>query len=91
MKTYCVSVKTVEGCEIVARLYGEILYNVMEDLARSLIENDDDVEEVDIVDEETGELFHYYDRECFEGVDEPADIDDDMGYDPYEGCYTGDC
>lgn len=23
--------------------------------------------------------------------DEPADIDDDMGFDPYEGCYTWDC
>lgn len=23
--------------------------------------------------------------------DEPADIDDDCGFDPYEGCYTWDC
>lgn len=23
--------------------------------------------------------------------DEPADIDDDFGFDPYEGCYTYDC
>lgn len=23
--------------------------------------------------------------------DEPADIDDDCGFDPYEGCYTYDC
>ena len=22
---------------------------------------------------------------------EPADIDDDFGFDPYEGCYTYDC
>ena len=22
---------------------------------------------------------------------EPADIDDDCGYDPYAGCYTDDC
>ena len=26
-----------------------------------------------------------------EGDDEPADIDDDCGFDPYEGCYTYDC
>jgi hypothetical protein len=25
------------------------------------------------------------------GDDEPADIDDDCGFDPYEGCYTWDC
>lgn len=23
--------------------------------------------------------------------DEPGDIDDDCGFDPYEGCYTYDC
>ena len=23
--------------------------------------------------------------------DEPADIDNDCGFDPYEGCYTWDC
>ena len=23
--------------------------------------------------------------------DEPADIDDDCGFDPYDGCYTFDC
>jgi hypothetical protein len=27
---------------------------------------------------------HYWD-------DEPTDIDDDMGFDPYEGCFTYDC
>ena len=26
-----------------------------------------------------------------EGEDEPDDIDDDCGFDPYEGCYTYDC
>ena len=26
-----------------------------------------------------------------EDDDEPNDIDDDCGFDPYEGCYTYDC
>ena len=26
-----------------------------------------------------------------ENEDEPDDIDDDCGFDPYEGCYTYDC
>lgn len=26
-----------------------------------------------------------------EGEDEPDDIDDDCGFNPYEGCYTYDC
>ena len=26
-----------------------------------------------------------------DGYEEPTDIDDDFGFDPYEGCYTYDC
>ena len=33
----------------------------------------------------------YTTPENIEGDDEPADIDDDCGFDPYEGCYTYDC
>ena len=41
--------------------------------------------------DETGEEVAYSDpsEEYFE--DEPADIDDDCGFDPYLGCYTDDC
>lgn len=33
----------------------------------------------------------YTTPEKTEGYDEPADIDDDCSFDPYEGCYTYDC
>lgn len=33
--------------------------------------------------------FDYFGKE--EEDYEPADIDDDCGFDPYEGCYTYDC
>lgn len=36
--------------------------------------------------DETGELIASTGEE-----EEPADIDDDYGFDPYEGCYTYDC
>lgn len=36
--------------------------------------------------DETGELVASTGEE-----EEPADIDDDCGFDPYEGCYTYDC
>lgn len=36
--------------------------------------------------DETGELIASTSEE-----EEPADIDDDCGFDPYEGCYTYDC
>ena len=32
-----------------------------------------------------------YCSSCAGEYDEPADIDDDCGFDPYEGCYTYDC
>lgn len=41
-----------------------------------------------LVWDETGEEVAFFDPE---EVDEPADIDDDCGFDPYEGCYTYDC
>lgn len=46
---------------------------------------------VSLVWDETGEEVAYSDppEECSD--DEPADIDDDCGFDPYEGCYTYDC
>ena len=33
----------------------------------------------------------YTTTEEVEDDDEPNDIDDDCGFDPYEGCYTYDC
>lgn len=46
-------------------------------------------ENVAIVDDLTGEVL--WDA-CSEDEDcEPADIDDDCGFDPYMGCYTDDC
>ena len=47
-----------------------------------------------------GNHYQWYDEFAYEGYtvpektegdDEPADIDDDCGFDPYEGCYTYDC
>lgn len=42
-----------------------------------------------LVWDETGEQIAGY--EPAETDDEPADIDSDFGFDPYEGCYTYDC
>ena len=44
-------------------------------------------ETASLVDGETGEVIQYSD----EWDDEPADIDNDMGFDPYMGCFTDDC
>ena len=43
-----------------------------------------------LVWDETGEVVADYNPEE-EDYEEPVDIDDDFGFDPYEGCYTYDC
>ena len=46
--------------------------------------------EASLVCDETSEEVAYFDPA--EGFpDEPTDIDDDCGFDPYLGCYTNDC
>ena len=50
--------------------------------------------QISLVWDETGEVVAYQlsaedEDEYFNDV--PADIDDDCGFDPYEGCFTFDC
>ena len=44
-------------------------------------------EVANLVDGETGEVIEFFD----DWDDEPADIDSDMGFDPYMGCFSDDC
>lgn len=46
-------------------------------------------EVANLVDGETGEVIESSDEDY--DYDEPADIDSDMGFDPYTGCFSDDC
>ena len=46
-------------------------------------------ETASLVDGETGEVIQYSDE--WDDDYEPADIDSNMGFDPYMGCFTDDC
>lgn len=46
-------------------------------------------EVANLVDSETGEVIESSDEDY--DYDEPADIDSDMGFDPYMGCFSDDC
>lgn len=49
-------------------------------------------ENIRAVDLDTGEvIFDWQEQVPAVYNDEPADIDDDCGFDPYLGCYTEDC
>ena len=46
-------------------------------------------EVANLVDGETGEVIESSDEDY--DYDEPANIDSDMGFDPYMGCFSDDC
>ena len=46
---------------------------------------------VSLVWDETGDEVAYSDPSGEYSDDEPADIDNDCGFDPYLGCFTDDC
>jgi len=72
----------------------DIIINTAFHLAEKLVENDECfVQDVCVTDTETGEVFWAYQWDCkrIQNYLEPADIDNDCGFDPYLGCYTDDC
>lgn len=75
------------------RDYGHLLtYDEMLEEARELYDWDDDTNACDLSEYyvDTGdEVPEGWDEEP--GDIEPDDIDSDMGFDPYEGCFTWDC
>ena len=75
------------------REYGHLLtYDEMVEEARELYDWDDDTNACDLSEyyADTGdEVPEDWDEEP--GDIEPDDIDSDMGFDPYEGCFTWDC
>ncbi len=67
---------------------------VLHELCVTLFENTEGASTVLCVDTDTGEvvaeaaMLDDYALECMEHMN---DCDNDMGYDPYLGCYTDDC
>lgn len=71
-------VAEAEGCEFAWEVY------------RKTCEVADLLSEVaHLVDGETGEIIQSSDD--YDEDYEPADIDSDMGFDPYMGCFSDDC
>lgn len=79
---YQIQATNVKTLEII--LYSN-LYETRED-AKWAIDNDIEWDEGDIPEDWMFEII-----EADDEYEEPADIDDDCGFDPYCGCYTYDC
>ena len=73
----------------VAVFSAEVPYDAIEEMARGLAVNPLVLQQnIAIIDDETGEVMW---DDASANDDEPADIDDDCGFDPYEGYFTFDC
>lgn len=64
---------------------------VLHELCVTLFENTEGASTVLCVDTDTGEVVAEAAEPDYNPDLEPADIDDDIGFDPYLGCYTDDC
>lgn len=72
--------------ESIALFSDKISLAALQEWVDSIWENHDNLEWVDVLDMDTGEVVA--DRYSFDEVD---NCDDDCGFDPYMGCYTDDC
>ena len=55
---------------------------------------DEDINWVDVFDLDDGRVIYqrdWWDDEKYYNESYPGDCDNDMGFDPYLGCYTDDC
>lgn len=88
MTKYCMMTYNDGEWTSQALLSDGIDFDAIKDFANALYMGND-FADVAIVDNETGEvLWNGVDAEDY---DEPGDIDDDCGFDPYLGCFTDDC
>lgn len=56
-----------------------------------VMELDKSLDNIYAVDYTTGEIFFDYEEETAPCWEDDDDWDREMGFDPYEGCYTYDC
>lgn len=83
---YAVRVTENEETYCAALLADSVPRDVMVELVNSLWSNTC-ADHIDVLDMEWGEIVY---KKTWEN-EEPADIDNDMGFNPYLGCYTDDC
>lgn len=96
MTKYSCDIHTIEGWETVALFSDKASLAAMTAFALAQYDCGNSLEApcdaVNVIDMDTGEILwdsysYFHDVDDFE----PADIDDDCGFDPYEGCFTFDC
>ena len=88
---YTISTYNNGEVKTVAVFANTINLRVIIDTACAIYEDSNDYADVLVMDVDTGEiLWNGVDAEEY---DDPGDWDfnEDMGYDPYMGCYTDDC
>lgn len=74
--------------ETIALFSDVVPLSIMTNCARDTWDNVENASDVAVLDMDTGEILY---SAAAERDYEPADIDDDCGFNPYEGCYDYDC
>ena len=99
MTRYSVDVYAKESWESIALFSDAVCFSAMVDFCVSQFANGNSLtlpaKDIAIIDLSTGEVIWDWGDECQTDSepwdDEPMNIDDDCGFDPYLGCYTDDC
>lgn len=91
---YSVQIHRIEGWESIALFADTVSLEAMGAFIAAEFQCgnslDNPCDAIQVLDMETGEIILSADVENHLD-DEPDWIDDDMGFDPYLGCYTDDC
>lgn len=94
MTKYGCDIHTTEGWEGIALFADTVSFEAMGAFIAAEFECGNSLsapcDAIRVIDMDTGEIILEADVGDPE-YDEPADIDDDCGFDPYEGCFTFDC
>lgn len=94
MTKYSCDIHTAEDWESIALFSDKVSFEAMGAFIAAEFECGNSLsapcDAIRVIDLTTGEVILEADVNDSEDY-EPADIDDDMGFDPYEGCFTFDC
>lgn len=95
MTKYRISIVNGQSEECIALLTDKVNIDAMVDFCVAQFQNGNSIDapadNIVITDYITQDILWDYNHDFERPYDEPAFIDDDCGFDPYEGCFTYDC
>ena len=95
MTKYSVDILNDDNWESLALFAHNCDFNAIIDFCNSQFDCGNNLytpaDDIRIMDMDTGKIVWQWSDDHPEWDDEPSNIDDDCGFDPYLGCFTDDC